>query len=73
MHSNDSTFKRRLEKKITEALDDKRMQLSSGAWVATAAGSDTIASEALRRIGYIRALSDVLELSDAVEREMQGE
>lgn len=69
MHA-DTYFAQQLLKRLAELRVQKLAALAGGQWAASAVDMGRIGGEALRQIGYLKALEDVVRLCEDVEADM---
>lgn len=65
----DDMFRQLLVKELAELKEEKMKQLAAGQWTA---GKDAshVGMEAMKRIGFLQALDEVVELMDKVISDM---
>lgn len=67
MHSFDKTFRDLLIQAVENLADEKKGELAHGGWARSVADAATVGAYALERIGYLRALDQVLKFCDEIE------
>ena len=70
MTAFDAAFQHRLMQKLEELANERMQHLADGAWSATLADIAVIGGEYRYRVGYLRALTDVLKLCEDVNAEI---
>lgn len=69
MHSMDDTFHRLLRKELVELHKETKDKLAKGAW-ASGKDASQVGMEAMKLIGFLKALEEVEKACDHVAFEM---